>query len=272
MAASLSSDAQQQAQIRANKELWEEGRDYLSAYAHRYLRPVEVILLVRHRDALSGRVLELGCGGGRVTGFLAAISDQVHGLDVSPAMLEYCRRKYPRATFEQGDLRDLSPYGSGSMDVIIGPGNILDVLTDEERQNLLEELHRVLTPGGLLIFSSHNRDNAPYIQKPWQAIKWRNPGSILRDLPRVPRHVQNRRRRLAHERIEAHYSILNDLSHEYLALHYYISRDNQERQLRGHGFELVECLDLEGDPLAPGVELPSCPELHYVARSVAHGT
>ena len=49
------------------------------------------------------------------------------------------------------------------------------------------------------------------------------------------------------ERHEERYAILNDIGHEFRTLHYYVTRDNQERQLREHGFELAECLDLEGE-------------------------
>ncbi|MBV8952614.1 MAG: hypothetical protein JO179_00660, partial [Solirubrobacterales bacterium] len=48
-------------------------------------------------------------------------------------------------------------------------------------------------------------------------------------------------------------------------LHYYIGRDEQARQLEQLGYELVECLDLEGVPVPPGARSQST-ELHYVAR------
>lgn len=267
MPAHTSAD-QEQAQVQANNELWEEG-DYVADYAHRNLRPVEIILLVRYRDALRGRVLELGCGAGRVTGYLATISDQTHGIDISPAMVAFCQRTYPSVTFRQGDLRDMSAYDNDSFDVIFGPNNVLDVLTDDERQRAFDELRRLIAPDGLLIFSTHNRDHAPRITKPLEAVRWRNPGLLLRDLPKLRRRVRNRRRLLAHERVEDRYAILNDISHDYLALHYYISRDEQQRQLHDHGFELIECLDLEGRRVESGALLPDCPELHYVARLAA---
>ncbi len=78
-----------------NAALW-ANRALVTKYARRDLRPVEVILLVRHREALSGRVLELGCGTGRVTGFISALGGAVLGIDVSrhdrrlPARLPGC--------------------------------------------------------------------------------------------------------------------------------------------------------------------------------------
>jgi hypothetical protein len=54
---------QEDDQARLNAELWALG-DFVGFYATRDLRPVEATLLDRHRDALAGRVLELGCGAG----------------------------------------------------------------------------------------------------------------------------------------------------------------------------------------------------------------
>jgi len=119
-------------QRRANDELWSR-RDLVKAYATRDLRPVEVMLLVRYREALSGRVLELGCGAGRLTGYLAEIASTAHGIDVSPAMVEFCRRTYPKAAVSEGDLRDMSALQTGSFDVIVATYDVIDVLDDDDR-------------------------------------------------------------------------------------------------------------------------------------------
>ena len=147
-------------QARLNAELWARG-DFVEFYATRDLRPVEATLLDRYRDALAGRVLELGCGAGRLTGHLCELAQIVHGVDISPAMVAYCRQTYPRGTFSEGDLRDLSRFESGSFDVVVAPFNVLDVLGDAERRRVLKEIRRILDSGGLLIMSSHNRGYAP---------------------------------------------------------------------------------------------------------------
>ena len=94
-----------------NAEQW-SGGDFVELYASRSLRPVETILIDRYRPALSGRVLELGCGAGRLTGHLIEVARAVEGIDLSPAMIAYCRQTYPRATFRVGDLQDLSAFDS----------------------------------------------------------------------------------------------------------------------------------------------------------------
>lgn len=252
------------AQRRVNDKLWSR-TDLVAAYATRDLRPVEVMLLVRYREALSGRVLELGCGAGRLTGYLAELASVAHGVDISPAMVDHCRRAYPRATFGEGDLRDLSAFEPGSFDVVVAAYNVLDVLGDQERRAALDGMHRVLAAGGLLMMSTHNRDYAPRLGEPLR-LRGRTPLRVAITLARMPRWQRNRRRLLPLERNEPGYAILNDISHDFSALHYYIHRDAQERQLAECGFELVECLDLDSRRVERDHEASDCSELHYVAR------
>ena len=117
------------------------------AYANRNLRPVEADILVRYRETLSGRVLELGSGAGRLTGYLAEIAAEVRGIDISPEMVAYSRRRYPRAHFEQGDLRDPSVYRVQPWDAIVAPFNVVDVFGDADRQILLERVDARPGPG-----------------------------------------------------------------------------------------------------------------------------
>jgi SAM-dependent methyltransferase len=259
-----------QPQVQVNEALW-AGEDLVRHYAGRSLRPAEVMLLVRHREALGGRVLELGCGGGRLSGYLDELARDFRGLDISPLMVEHCARMYPGGTFELGDLRDLSRYGDGSLDVVFASFNVLDVLDQSERLRVLGELHRIIAPAGLLIMSSHNLAHAPLIPKP-SRLSSRDPIRIARQLISLPRRERNRRRLIPLQRVCEDHAILTDEAHEYGILHYYIGRDAQQRQLAQAGFELLECLDLDGREVPPGAQAASHPELHYVARKVTRGS
>src|SRR5689334_48772 len=135
--------------------------DLVPNYSHRDVRSVETTILVRYRDDLAGRVLELGCGAGRLTGHLQEIAEDVHAIDVSPTMLRACLAAYPGVRGEIGDIRDLSGFGDHSYDAIVAGFGVLDVLNDPERRAALAHLRRILVPGGLLVFSSHNRDAGP---------------------------------------------------------------------------------------------------------------
>jgi SAM-dependent methyltransferase len=251
--------------MRTNAQIWSE-EDFVGFYSSRELRPVESLLLEIHREALAGEVLELGCGAGRLTGHLIELAEAVHGLDVSPAMVAYCRRTYPRGSFSEGDLRDLSRFGEAMFDAVVAPYNVLDALDDAERNGVLEQVRRVVRPGGLLIMSSHNRDYAPRLGTAIRVLLG-SPRRPLQSLRSLPRRLHNRRSLRRLERSEAEYSLRNDEAHDFALLHYYISHDAQERQLAEHGFELLECRDLDGRVLSPAQTAARSPELHYVARA-----
>jgi SAM-dependent methyltransferase len=269
------------AQSRSNADHW-RGGTHVDAYAHRTLRPAEVLMFVRYREALSGRVLDVGCGAGRLLGYLVALGGEVHGVDISPAMVAHCQRAYPEAGVRVGDLGAIGAGTEGVFDAIMALDSVIDVFDDGERRRVLRDLKALLAPDGLLIFSSHNlaRADAP------AAPSHPGPGGRLRrrarqvlskplvDLGaaarRVPRdaltRARNRRRLAPLEYRGGDYAIINDLAHNYALLHYYIGRDAQARQLTELGFELVDCLDSDGHAVAAG-EPGNGPWLFYVARS-----
>jgi SAM-dependent methyltransferase len=201
----------------------------------------------------------------RLTGHLCELARVVHGVDLSPAMVAYCQQTYPQATFSERDLRDLSMFESGSFDVVVAPFNVLDVLGDVERRRVLDEIRRVAAGGGLLIMSSHNRGYASRISATTR-LYLGSPRRPVESIRRLPRRLRNHRRLQPLQRIEDGYAILNDEAHDFSVLHYYISRGAQERQLAEQGFELLECLDLDGRPVKATEVAAHCPELHYVAR------
>jgi SAM-dependent methyltransferase len=102
-------------------------------------------------------VLEIGVGGGRVSGYLLQRASRYTGVDYAPKMVEACRQKFPGMDFRVGDASDLSALGEGTFDSVVMAFNTIDcVVPDAARARCLEEVRRVLKPGGTLIFSSHN--------------------------------------------------------------------------------------------------------------------
>lgn len=250
-------------QAARNSAVWSRG-NFLGHYASRELRPAEVIFLVRYREELGGRVLELGCGAGRLTGYLIEIAANVHGIDLSQGMVDYCRSTYPAGEFSVADLRDVAGLG-GPFDAVIGTYNVLDVLGDAERRRVLSDIREQLVPGGLLMISAHNLAFVSKLRSPTD-LRARNIVRRVGRLALMPLRLSNRRGLVELERSGDGYAIVNDDAHDYKLLHYYVSRDAQERQLRELGFEFVECLDNEGHVVAPGENAPDWVELYYVAR------
>ena len=254
-----------------NRSVWSE-RNFVGNYATRALRPPEVVLLLRHAESLGGRVLELGCGAGRITGYLGARGGEVLGIDISQAMVDYCRDRYPDLEFRLGDLSDLSALPDRSRDVVIAEFNVLGVLDDVQRKRVLREIHRVLSEDGLLLFSAHNLAYLPSIPRPVGLVtRSRDPVRMLWNLGRFPLRTRNHRRIARLERHERDYALVNDQAHDYQLLHYYIGRDAQVRQLDETGFELIECLDGDGRRVPPGDDAADHSELHYAARALPVG-
>jgi len=262
-------------QVSANERLWRAGA-YVDVYATRSLAPVEVMILVRYREALSGRVVEVGCGAGRVLGYLVDLGGEVCGIDLSPDMVAYCRRTYPAADVRVGDAAALGDVIPGPFDAIVAANNLVDVFDDGRRRAVLAEFGRLLAPDGVLIFSSHNLADLrrvtrerPQARSGLQRIGDILLGHSLRELisaaRRLPARIRNRRRLAPLQQTTDDYAIVNDETFDYGLLHYYIGRDAQERQLRAAGLELIECLDPDGGPV-PGGRDGAGPWLHYVAR------
>jgi SAM-dependent methyltransferase len=256
-------------QYQVNRDGWAR-RQLVADYAHRRLVPVESAVLSRYRKQLSGRVLELGCGAGRVTGYLIDIAEVVHGIDVVPEMVRYCRRTYPGGTFSVGDLRDLSSFRRHSFDAVVAAGNVIDVLDDDGRRDVLDQVRGVLTTDGLFVISSHNLAAAPLIRRPTQV---RSPSrrEFAMNILYLPLRMYNRRRLRPLERYEADHAILNDIAHDYSLLHYYIGRDAQERQFFEHDFVLIDCLDADCRTVLRGERAETCHWLHYVCTPALSG-
>lgn len=262
-------------QVRLNLAQWAEGR-HIRRYANRVLAPVEALLLVRYREALSGRVLDAGCGAGRVLGYLLALGGEVHGIDIAPRMVEYCQTAFPDADVRLGDVGALDECVDGRFDVILATSNLIDVFDDAERHRVLAGLRDVLAPGGMLIFSSHNlgyllaeRNRRALPARVWALVRRvsrMTVAELVRATVCLPRRARNRRRLRPLESWHADYAIVNDFSHDYSLLHYYIRRDDQARQLADAGFELLECLDVDGDAVGAG-EVGAHDFLYYVARA-----
>jgi SAM-dependent methyltransferase len=244
--------------------VWARG-SHVREYATRQLRPVEVILLVKFREDFSGRVVELGCGAGRFAGYLVQLAQDAYGLDISEEMVRECRHRYPGGTFVQGDIRELPNFADEYFDAVFAGYNVLDIFGDAERRASIREARRVLKPGGLYVFSSHNRAFLPRVRGP-RHIRTVDPLRFAADVVRAPARVRRHNRLLALEQHEQDYDIVSDGSHGFTLVHYFVSPEAQFRQLEEEGFEPLSCLDLDGQTLRSGETAADCPELHYVAR------
>jgi SAM-dependent methyltransferase len=113
--------------------------------------------IARHRDPASvRRLLDWGCGCGRVAVhfLLQPEAPEVHGCDVDAEAVGWCRDHLAPGSFTPVGAWPPTPYADASFDVILGY-SVFTHLTRMAQAAWLEELKRILAPGGLLIASVH---------------------------------------------------------------------------------------------------------------------
>lgn len=126
---------------------------------------------------ISGKnVLEIGCGHGELTAWLAQLGARLTTRDLSPGMVDVSRKLCRRLGFEEKIRFDIGPgeqleYGDASFDIVFGH----DVLHHMDLQQAGSEIHRVLKPGGRAVFAeplghnpilNHYRDESPETRTP----------------------------------------------------------------------------------------------------------
>lgn len=113
-------------------------------------RDLDASILRTHELDVSGRdVLEIGCGTGKNTEWLASHAASVVGLDFSPEMLRRARARVdaPHVKFIEHDLQHAWPVDDESVNAVIGN------LVLEHVSNIsivFHEAQRVLRPNGTL--------------------------------------------------------------------------------------------------------------------------
>lgn len=107
-------------------------------------------------DPDGASVLDLGCGVGRTTRLLAEEGFDVVGVDVSEKMIREAEARFPSLDFRVADAKDLD-FPTETFDYALFSQCGLDYLHPERNRFLaLLEVRRVLKPGGIFAFSSHN--------------------------------------------------------------------------------------------------------------------
>lgn len=263
-------------QAEINAAVWREG-DHAARYDHDTILGAEAMILARHREAMGGRVLDVGCGAGRMLAYLLLLGAEVHGLDLSPLMVAHCRARFPGVDVHLGDLGDLRATETGPFDAILIPDNTLDVFGVAERRRVLVDLRGLLAPAGLLVFTAHNLDcwdregGEPRVHVLRRVLDWirgvaRPQGGSRLHGALAPLRARRNRRRLAplQSRADDH-AVFNDSAHEFSLLHLYIGAAAQRRQLAELGYTTVEVLEVNGTPV-PADAAGRSPWLHYVAR------
>src|SRR4051794_4782604 len=92
------------------------------------------------------RILDAGCGTGRVGGHLAAAGHDVVGVDLDPALIAEATSRHPGPRWQVGDLAALDR--PERFDVIVCAGNVITFVAPSTRVEILRRFARHLAAGG----------------------------------------------------------------------------------------------------------------------------
>lgn len=137
------------------------------------------------------KILELGCGTGRLSLPLAKLGHHITGIDRSLAMLEQFQKKISSQTkpekiqsriqLRQGDFRNLKNIlkSREKFSLILCPFNtLMHLYSLEEIESTLKQIHHFLSPNGFFIFDVENPNLRWLLRDPekhWSKTKFKHP-------------------------------------------------------------------------------------------------
>lgn len=135
--------------------------EHSTRYADRFRRLVaagaDAVGEARLVDAMAprgARILDAGCGGGRIGGHLHRLGHVVVGVDVDPVLIRAAEEDHPGPTWLTGDLAELDLPAHGirdPFDVVVSAGNVMAFLAPSTRGEVLARLRRHLAPEGRVV-------------------------------------------------------------------------------------------------------------------------
>jgi ubiquinone/menaquinone biosynthesis C-methylase UbiE len=212
-------------------------------------------------------MLDLGVGGGRTTIHFAPLVAEYVATDYAEEMLKACRTRLaacdPAPDLLLADVRDLTMFPDASFDLVLFSFNGLGEIGHDDQRTALAEIHRVLKPGGLFLFSSHNLLS---IDQLFRLRLSRHPKRLFKNLRRYF-EIRRANRRLGDRRALRRHASLHDYGTDWTKSTYYVDPEEQLAQLSGAGFRDSEIYEAGagGEPRPAG--LSTQPWLHYLARA-----
>lgn len=222
-------------------------------------------------------ILDIGVGGGRTVPLLRSLSADYVGVDYVVELVRAARRRFPHVRIEHMDARDLGDFADRSFAVVIFSRNGIDAVLHADRRQVFHEIHRVLRPGGLLAYSTHNLDHPSASRLRWHLDRRqlvRHPQRTLRRVIRLPSSIRNYwRLRMLNTSGEG-WATIATFGYGHAVAWHHVTFAEAVRELRSSGFSAVELYGSTGlltsieDPAASVRDLDTSdlPSLHLVAR------
>lgn len=176
------------------------------------------------RWLVPGRLLDLGCGAGRVALYLQDHGHEVVGIDASPLAIDVCRRR----GLKDARLLSITQIGRklGVFDTLLMMGNNWGLMGNRKRaRRLLRKFYAMTSPSARIIAASNDvyQTESPYLLA-YQAYN------------------RERERMSGQIRMRVRYLIYRSDWSDYLM----VSQDEMRSILEGTGWQLVKFLDSSG--------------------------
>ena len=112
---------------------------------------------------VSGKLLEVGCGEGRGVETLLPYADSYLGLDKIQEVIDELKSKFPKVEFRQAVIPPFEGIANNTFDTVVS-FQVIEHIPDDRL--FLEEIYRVLKPGGKAVISTPNI-NHTLSRNPW---------------------------------------------------------------------------------------------------------
>lgn len=262
-----------------NQRTWnsrDASREFLRAES--WIDPGEKTAFAEITDECRNQpLLDIGIGAGRTVPLMRRISCDYTGIDYTAKLLDHARTRFPGVDLHHMDARDMSALPSDHYALTAFSCNGIDCVTYEDRVLILKEMMRVTRPGGLVFFSSHNREGPGFHDSLANLLPRFTPNPVrygwrtLRALRMLPLATYNYVR---HARLHTHhdgYSIKTAAAHYFGILIVYTTLNEQRRQLASLGLELEAVFGSgDGQRIANDVQTSDAWWLHFIARKPEH--
>jgi SAM-dependent methyltransferase len=106
--------------------------------------------LVASLESPPARVLDAGCGTGRVAGELSRRGFQCTGVDADAGMISVARQRDPSTTYEVRDLAELALPGP-AFDLVLLAGNVIPLLAPDTLDTVVARVAAHTRPGGRVV-------------------------------------------------------------------------------------------------------------------------
>jgi SAM-dependent methyltransferase len=271
-----------------NRATWAGAAAISDLLVEGYSDPGERLALLAFADRVRGRaVLDIGVGPGRTTSLLRLATTDYHAVDFVPEMVDLARRRFPGVDIDVDDARTLSSVADASYDGAMFSFNGIDAVDHDGRAQVLASVHRVLRPGGHLLYSVLHKDGPAYRARPWRRppLPWvvgsltpsRGPGPLrlavtivraIRSPGRWPRSVGNYRRMRRSSVDHGDWALAPNEAHDFGLLTHFTTVAGELLRLQAAGFELVTTFAAEdGRPVHDGEPPGDVRWFHLLARA-----